>query len=136
MIDPHGNPLDTEKTDASPRPILKALFYLIGVTTLVGLGLVYLTHGLVDFEAKGDPPPAPLAAVTGGLPPEPRLQTRPFADIEEQRAEEQQVLTSYGWVDEKAGIVRIPIEEAMRLLAERQAAQPAAAQPSPAPESK
>jgi topoisomerase IA-like protein len=29
------------------------------------------------------------------------------------------VLESYGWVDKDKGVVRIPIEEAMRLIAER-----------------
>jgi hypothetical protein len=28
-------------------------------------------------------------------------------------------LSSYGWVDQGTGVVRIPIEDAMRILAER-----------------
>jgi hypothetical protein len=32
---------------------------------------------------------------------------------------EEKSLYSYGWVDEKAGIVRIPIERAMDLLVQR-----------------
>jgi len=32
---------------------------------------------------------------------------------------EQRTLTTYGWVDRNAGIVRIPIDEAMRLTTQR-----------------
>jgi hypothetical protein len=35
------------------------------------------------------------------------------------RAEEQEKLSSYGWVEPNAGVVRIPVERAMELLAER-----------------
>ena len=53
------------------------------------------------------------------LPPEPRLQTNPREDLADLRRAEDRVLDSYGWVDKDAGIVRIPIDEAMRLTVER-----------------
>jgi hypothetical protein len=56
---------------------------------------------------------------TPQAPPEPRLQAAPEADAAEMRAAEEEFLNSYGWVDEEAGIARIPIEEAMALIAER-----------------
>ena len=55
----------------------------------------------------------------GRQPPAPRLQTLPAQDLAAVRAEEDRTLTTYGWVDEQAGIVRIPIDEAMKILAER-----------------
>ena len=33
--------------------------------------------------------------------------------------QEEQTLHSYGWVDQQAGVVRIPIDRAMELLAQR-----------------
>jgi hypothetical protein len=51
--------------------------------------------------------------------PEPRLQVSPSLDLETFRAREDQQLQTYGWVDRKAGIVRIPINEAMDLVARR-----------------
>ena len=36
------------------------------------------------------------------------------------RAAEEKVLTSYGWIDKDKGIVRIPIERAMEIFAQRQ----------------
>ena len=35
------------------------------------------------------------------------------------RAAENKILHSYGWIDEKKGVVRIPIERAMELTAQR-----------------
>jgi hypothetical protein len=35
------------------------------------------------------------------------------------RADEDERLNNYGWVDEDAGIVRIPISEAMKLTLQR-----------------
>jgi hypothetical protein len=48
---------------------------------------------------------------------------RDYAEVMRQAADH---LHSYGWVDEKAGIARIPIERAMELIA-------AGAKPAPAP---
>ena len=62
----------------------------------------------------------PLAAAQGHRePPEPRLQTDPRQDLADMRAKEDEVLGSYGWVDKNAGVVRIPIDAAMKLTLER-----------------
>ena len=62
----------------------------------------------------------PLASSQGDrLPPEPRLQTNPREDLRTLRAKEDELLGSYGWVDKNAGVVRIPIEDAMKLTVER-----------------
>ncbi|MGH9868696.1 MAG: hypothetical protein ACREAA_11110 [Candidatus Polarisedimenticolia bacterium] len=53
------------------------------------------------------------------LPPEPRLQVSPQTDMRAMRAQEQELLHSYGWVDRQAGRVRIPIERAMEIVAEK-----------------
>jgi len=51
--------------------------------------------------------------------PQPQLQKTPGPDLKAVRAEEEQTLTSYGWVDQGKGVVRIPINRAMDLLVER-----------------
>jgi hypothetical protein len=51
--------------------------------------------------------------------PEPRLQATPGADLKTLRAEEERELSSYGWVDRSAGVVRIPIDRAMELIMQR-----------------
>lgn len=63
---------------------------------------------------------APTEIETTSLtPPEPRLQVEPMRDAAELHTQAEQVLHSYGWVDRKGGIVRIPIERAERLLVDR-----------------
>jgi hypothetical protein len=53
------------------------------------------------------------------VPPEPRLQISPDADWAEMLEKERAILHSYGWVDRSRGIVRIPIERQMEIIAER-----------------
>jgi hypothetical protein len=47
------------------------------------------------------------------------LQTAPKSDVERLRAREDRRLNSFGWVDRDKQIARIPIEDAMKLLAKR-----------------
>ncbi len=53
------------------------------------------------------------------LPPEPRLEVTPDSDLREMRDAEAKVLNSYGYVDQSAGIVRLPIDRAMELVVQR-----------------
>ncbi len=71
-------------------------------------------------SAQTGPREFPLAVThEQRLPPEPRLQTNPREDLADLRRAEERVLDSYGWVDKDAGVVRIPIDDAMRLTVER-----------------
>ena len=51
------------------------------------------------------------------VPPEPRVEEHPWEQILTVRAREDHVLDSYAWIDKKAGVVRIPINEAIDKLA-------------------
>jgi len=51
--------------------------------------------------------------------PEPRLEKDERKNLKDARVAEDETLYSYGWVDEKAGVVRIPIDRAMELIAQR-----------------
>ena len=100
---------------------------LIGVILLAFIGLAGHFIPLFVFkvlyresDAEG-PPPSPMVA-TGQLPPPPRLQAHPQLDLEKLRETEEGLLRSYSWVDRDNGTVRIPIERAMELLAQRNAA--------------
>jgi hypothetical protein len=53
------------------------------------------------------------------LPPEPRLQVSAPKDLEQYKAAQDEILNSYGWVDQQAGIVRIPIDKAMDILVQK-----------------
>jgi hypothetical protein len=52
-------------------------------------------------------------------PPAPQLQTTPAKDLRAIRAAEDQLLNNYGWVDQQKGIVRLPIDRAIDLLAQK-----------------
>ncbi len=53
------------------------------------------------------------------LPPEPRLQAEPKIELKDLRADEDAILNSYGWVDPNKGIVRIPIDQAIDIVAQK-----------------
>jgi hypothetical protein len=82
---------------------------------LVGMGLLFAYYS--THESLG-PPPSPLAAGPQ-IPPQPRLEIGEHSDLERKRRAEEAILNTYGWVDRKAGIVRIPIDRAIELLAQR-----------------
>jgi hypothetical protein len=63
---------------------------------------------------------APSGITTAGrLPPPPRLQNNPASDWQQLLETENAKLNSYGWIDKNAGMIRIPIERAIDLLAQR-----------------
>ena len=117
---PHATPpgVGHEHADVNARPIVIAGFGL-AIMLIIVAGLML---GLYDFfaarEARLSPPANPLAAAEGPrLPPQPRLQVHPVKDLRELRAAESAILDNYAWVDKSAGVVRIPIQRAMDLLA-------------------
>jgi len=105
-----------EKSDVDIRALLGVGGGLV-VAALVIYALVWLLFLYPsNREAHGALPEFPLAASQEQrLPPEPRLQTDPREDLRVLRQSEDQILQSYGWIDKNAGVVRIPIDEAMKL---------------------
>ncbi|HEY1251159.1 MAG TPA: hypothetical protein VGH97_08195 [Thermoanaerobaculia bacterium] len=61
---------------------------------------------------------APLEASLQRTPAGPRLEPLPLEPRLALRAAEDAQLSSYGWVDRSAGVARIPIDRAMRLIVE------------------
>ena len=53
------------------------------------------------------------------VPPEPRIQAAPSADLFRMRASEDIRINGYHWLDRKAGTVEIPIERAIELTLQR-----------------
>ena len=109
-----------ESSDVDFRGILAFAAALIAVAAVVHL-LIYVLFGyFTRREGVTMPAEYPLAAEQANrLPPEPRLQTDPRQDLADMRAQDDELLGSYGWVDKNAGVVRIPIEAAMKLTLER-----------------
>jgi hypothetical protein len=120
-----------ERQDLKPAGIL---YFLLGLG-LAMLFCVLLLRGaftILERREKADQPamnplitnvPADTRHVYRGYPqsvfPSPKLEENERGQLDGIRANEDLTLYSYGWVDEKAGTVHIPIERAMDLLVER-----------------
>src|SRR5262245_6704309 len=124
--------------EASEFSIAPIAWFLIGLTVATVV-ICLLTAGLFSALKRRDAGSkrslSPLAAERQKIPPEPRLQLapstedqlegkgrvnlkqeHPLEEMKRLRREEDSKLKSYGWIDEKAGIVHIPIDEAKKLL--------------------
>lgn len=124
MTDPAGgarrNPeIRSEKADANAGAIVRFLLYLVLGTVAVVVVLRWMFVTLAAWEERRQPPPPVMKVEVPPQPPLPRLQTQPAQELARYREEQQKALESYGWVNRSAGIVHIPIEEAMRLVAVR-----------------
>jgi hypothetical protein len=118
----HDSPsgeLRHEVRDVSVRPVA---WFGVGLLILVLISIA-LMKGLFVFFAKQeeaqDPKPVGVMIERPKEPPQPRLQTNPVLALKQIVANEKALLSSYGWVDKKTGTVRIPVQKAMELLAER-----------------
>jgi hypothetical protein len=89
-------------------------------TTLVCQVLVWGMFKLFDRQTtRDDVARAALAAPAGTLPPPPNLLTDEAGNLSNFRNQEDEILSSYGWVDRNSGLVRIPIARAKALLLEK-----------------
>jgi hypothetical protein len=104
--------------DQKIRPVV-VFTIVLTVVTVVVLGLMKLASSAFTREAnEGALPMHPLAdPKLVEVPPEPRLQETPAIDLVRFRAREDERLSTYGWVDRQGGVVRIPIDRAMQIVA-------------------
>jgi hypothetical protein len=120
-----------ERQDLQPSGIL---YFLLTIVVGIVICVVVLKglFGILDRREKAAQPPVnPLVTnvpedtrhIAHGYPqstfPNPKLEEDERGQLNGIRLTEDQTLDSYGWVDEKAGTVRIPIERAMDLLVQR-----------------
>jgi len=106
-----------ETTDASPLYI--GLFAL-GLVLMIALVLPLLGWIFWRLEAaaqRADTRQSPLAG--DQTPPAPRLEEQSADELAKLRRAEQRRLSSYGWIDPQQHVVRVPIERAIEILAER-----------------
>ena len=118
---PHTHPESHhEESDVDFRAIITFGGGLLAVAVLVYVLISGIFRFFDSREGVKVAAEYPLAAAQGHRePPEPRLQTDPRQDMADLRAKEDDLLGSYGWVDKNAGVVRIPIDAAMKLTLER-----------------
>src|SRR5215203_3319130 len=114
-------PLNHELSDADPSPVLKFLAFLVVITAVIAGFVVFFYNYLERREAAEKTARYPMSLVGGErpVPPPPRLQNYPFQDIKQLRQNDKPLLERYEWIDKGAGTVRIPVNRAIDLLAER-----------------
>jgi hypothetical protein len=93
----------------------------VGLAVVIGMAVV-ITSLLVHYRGvqhAGQETLVPRLARERETTPEPRLQVDAQDELRQMRAAEDAALNSYGWVDKDAGIVRIPVDRAMEMLAKK-----------------
>jgi hypothetical protein len=119
-----------ESRDVRIRPIALAFVVLLVIGILTQVLMYVVLRGFTLRDERTSEPASPLAATYGRqVPPAPRLQVAPAADLGRLRTSEETLLHQYAWADRDAGVVRIPIERAIELLAARGLPSAAAAAP-------
>ena len=126
----HAGPELTEGDGISYKGLAGSMIVL-AIITLVCYGIVVGFFKFMESRAvAGDPARAPLAAapvqpaiqdgrMIGGPSSVPSLLVREPMNLKKFRDEEEHLLSSYGWVDQNTGLVRLPIDRAKALLLER-----------------
>jgi hypothetical protein len=112
------SPVHHESSDVSLGSIVGFAGGLVFSALVISV-LVWVLFQFLSGQATRRGSTAEALTVKQPVPPSPRLQTDPRGDLLDLREAEERALTTYGWVDRNAGIVRIPIEQAMRLTVER-----------------
>ena len=122
--DPHGheeNPeVSWERKDVN---IVQITGFGIGML-IAFLITVVAMWGLFEFLAKREdkvnPANPPAMMATKPTQPEgPRLQAQPLVEINQMHNNEEMLLNSYGWVDQSKGVARIPVDEAIDIVAKK-----------------
>ena len=100
---------DLSAADPAPRVAWIGLSLLVAALLIV-LGSVALL--LVGFDHIHPP-----VAVAWSVPPAPRLEVGPGADLARTRRRAAVLTTTYGWTDRRAGLARVPVDRAMAMRA-------------------
>jgi len=125
----HGK-VEFEREDLGAKRILEFFAGLVVMGVVVALLLLAMFRGMDRYQKAHQPEQNPLVKVTEADTrkptskdaesfPQPRLETDEIGQLNGQRSREEEVLNTYGWVDQKAGVARIPIDRAMALIAQR-----------------
>lgn len=120
-----------ERSDIGARGVL---YFLLGIA-VAGVIVYFVVDGLYGYlqkrseaeQARVSPlvtnAPADTRHIGAHYPqgafPNPRLEEDERGQLNDIRIKEEQTLSSYDYIDKSAGTVRIPIERAMDLIAQR-----------------
>jgi len=120
-LQPRSSPPESAGHEIRDAKIGPLILIAAGLAVTVAIVGVFI-YGI--FQYLGAHPAAsvqanPMSAGEAQIPPAPRIEEHPAIEIQQLHAQEERTLSTYGWVDRKAGVVRIPIDRAMELQLER-----------------
>ena len=127
----HNEGVEHDTSDVDVRAIF-AFAGVVAVVTIVCAGIVWGLFGVLESQAAGRDPklsslamPATVMPRTTGASPyfgnaaSPQLITDEPTVLKTFHGTEEKALHEYGWVDQKTGVARVPIDQAKKLIAER-----------------
>jgi hypothetical protein len=118
----HNEDVAHEHSDVDVRTLLAFAAGLAVVVTTAALLMWIMFRTLESQAAARDPVASPIHPPAGEQPRAPRLLTNEPANLERVREEENRKLEGYSWIDERAGVAHVPIEEAKKLFVQHGAA--------------
>lgn len=129
MTDPHGKHAEEvnaevhhEESDVNVRALLWFVVAFVVVMVLIFAASKVTFDIFKKMEVRKDLLPVTRVATTGDrTPPEPRLQDNPARGMTVFADAEQKLLGSTQVIDRTTGQIRIPIDRALVLTAQRQA---------------
>jgi len=123
-----------EGTDISTRPVVVSAFFLVILMLFGFLGGWFFYDQFEALESASRPQPSPV--YERHIPTGPRLQASPAETWRRYETNQREHLRSYGWVEKSTGVARVPVDVALRQVAEAGALPDfkARSAPTPAPE--
>jgi hypothetical protein len=130
----HQNGDGFEHEDVSTTPLFGFLLGLLVTGVLVYYIIWGMFHFMDAYERTHQQSKSPMVQIQADTRepdtartrekiqrefPQPRLEDDERTEINDFRYQQDETLSSYGWVDQNAGVVRIPIDQAMKLIAQR-----------------
>lgn len=114
--DPNSVAAGHELRDVRANTMLAFALALAVIVVLSCLFLIWLFDTFQRRAQRHDPKLSPL--VESQVPPAPRLEIKPSRNLAQQRAAENRLTHHYRWIDKEEGVVQIPVERAMELVAD------------------
>jgi|SRR5947209_6129895 len=106
-----------ERRDVNVRAMAWIGAAIVITAIVLHAGLYWLFDEFRDTAAESGRVKKKQEQVEQPAGGQPKLQVDPATEINQFRDEENKKLTTYGWVNKDNGIVHIPIEQAMKLVA-------------------
>ncbi len=113
---PPAPPPEHETRDADVR---KLAWMGVGLLSLIVFGFIVTELAFHYFVGQRPIKPPTALFTRGQIPPPPLIQEHSGLELQQYLKEQNHILNSYGWVNRKAGTVRIPIDRAMALLLQK-----------------